>query len=381
MSHVPSRAMTVFLLAGIVAGAPESGQLRAGSQADAAQPSIQDRLNRVRTNLFSRADAVDDAIRELKAILASDPRSAEGHLLLGIAYRMQGAPELLGEAKAELRQALALNPGYVPARYYLAQLYLQVGRAERAKEEMEAALVQAPNHPQFLALLGEAERQLGNPGRSLELNREALKPDESFGEARYYLGLALFDLRQREEAIREFERVVQSGPGVVEPYLSLGTAYLDAGRIDDGMKTLVQASHINPARAEIRIQLARGFRSKGLLEKAEEQLKLAMPEGSATLSAPFAEQVEFEFHQEQGLLRFQQGRLQAAAAIFQKLLDIDPNHGPTNRHLAEVYLAQGSYKLALERAARAEKLGFPLSADKRKQLEAKLRGTQAGKRK
>ena len=66
----------------------------------------------------------------------------------------------MGEAVAELRQALALNPGFAPAHLYLAHIYLDLGRAGRAREEMWAALVQVPGNPQFLALLGETERQL-----------------------------------------------------------------------------------------------------------------------------------------------------------------------------------------------------------------------------
>ena len=193
-------------------------------------------MNRIREGLFSGTGRVNEAIRELKEILALDPGSAEGHLLLGIAYRTQGSPELVGEAVAELRQALALNSSFVPARFYLAHIYLDLGRAERAREELEAARAQAPGNPQFLALLGEAERQLKNPRRSLELNRQALQIDESFAEARYYLGLALYDLGQRDEAINELERVVQSGPKVVDAYLSLGTVYLEAGRFDRGLR-------------------------------------------------------------------------------------------------------------------------------------------------
>ena len=46
----------------------------------------------------------------------------------------------MGEAVAELRQALEINPDFVPARYYLAHIYLDLGRNERAREELQAAL-------------------------------------------------------------------------------------------------------------------------------------------------------------------------------------------------------------------------------------------------
>jgi tetratricopeptide (TPR) repeat protein len=331
---------------------------------------IRERLKRIQNGLFAGTANPDRAIKELKAILAVDPGSAEAHLLLGIAYRSAGSTELMGEAVAELRQALALNPGFVPAHFYLAHIYLDLGRSERARDELQTGLAQSPGNPQFMALLGEAERQLKNPTRSVELNREALKLDASSQESRYYLGLALFDLGKRDEAIVELERVVQAAPNVVDPYLSLGTAYVEAGRFDNALKVLQQGLRIDPARPELRIQMARAYRSKGLLDSADGQLRLAQPKGKVLGASIFQhQQIEFDFYLEQGLLRMQRGQLEPAAAAFRRVLEMDPNHGPTNRYLAEVYLLQGSYARAAEHAARAGKAGSPLPEDKRKALE------------
>ena len=337
ISRTRVRELSVLLLAGTVATTSMTPVRMTAAQAEPGKASVQERLKSVRADLFSRTDRVNDAIGELKEILTVDPGSAEGHMLLGMAYRMLGSSDLMGEAVAELRQALALSPDFVPARFYLAQIYLDLGRPARAREELEAALVTVPANPQFLALLGEAERHLGNPRRSLELNRQALKIDESFAQSRYYLGLALLDLGQRDEGIRELEQVVQSGPKVADAYLGLGSAYLEAGRLDRGVDVLRQGLSIAPSRPDIRIQLARAYRLKRLPDKAEEQLKLVKPAGSAAVASVFfQQQVESDFYMEQGLVRLQQGRLPAAADAFQTVLAKDPNHEPAARHLAEV---------------------------------------------
>ncbi len=152
-----------------LAAGPALHASQAGAVKTPAQEKTQETLNRVRGELFSGKGRPDEAIRSLKEVLAVDPGSAEGHLLLGIAYRTVGAPDLMGEAVAELRQALEINPEFVPARYYLAHIYLDLGRNERAREELQAALVTAPRNAQMLTLLGEVERQLKNPRRSLEV--------------------------------------------------------------------------------------------------------------------------------------------------------------------------------------------------------------------
>ena len=372
-----SLSLRAILLSGIVAVCvlwPASAAPQ--TQATSSSAELRERLGRVSADLFSATPHLTDDIRELKAILAADANVAEAHMLLGIAYRGLGSPEMMSEAVAELRQAISLSPGYVPARLYLAYIHLDLGRPQRAKEELEAALEQSPGNPQLLALEGESERQLKNPGRAVELTRQSLQVDSS-AEARYYLGLALFDLGKRPEAIKELEQVVASGQAAADAYLSLGIAYIEAGRFDDAIKTLVRGTGRDPSRPDLRIQLARGYRSKGVLDKAAEQLQLARrgpgPGGALAASEYRQQQVEFDLTLEGGALDAQRGRIAAAIAAFKKVLTMDPAHGPANRYLAQIYLRQGSYSAAAQFAARAEKAGAPLSPEERKQLQAGLR--------
>jgi tetratricopeptide (TPR) repeat protein len=310
----------------------------AASQVTAPPPAIQERLDRVSADLFSRAEHVKDDVRELKEILAVDPRSAEAHTLLGIAYSTLGSRDLKGEAVAEFRQALERDPTLVQVRFYLAHVYLDLGRAARAREELETALVQVPGHPEFLALLGETERQLKNPSRAVEVTRQALQADPSFAQARYYLALALLDLGQRDEAVKELEQVVQSGPPAIDPYLALGNAYVDGGRATDAIETLTNGLRLAPARPEPHIALARAYRSKGQLDKAEAQLALGVPKRTATAASsdyPY-QQVELDFYLERGMVKLRRGQLAAAAEAFKKVLDLEPHHEAATRELAEV---------------------------------------------
>jgi cytochrome c-type biogenesis protein CcmH/NrfG len=297
--------------------------------------AIRETVNRVAADLFSATPHPAEAIRQLTAILAADPGLAEGHMFLGIAYRVQGSPDLMGEAVAELRQALALNPSLALARMTLAHIYLDLARADRAREELAIAREQSPGHLQILAMSGEAERQLGNPRLAVELTRQALHVDATFVQARYYLALALLDLQQHAEAIREMEQVVKSGANPAEAYLGLGSAYLGARRVDDALAALNEAARLDPARPETHIKLARAYRAKGLLGRAVKELQLAMPAATAGLSALY-QNIESDLYMEEGLVRVQQGRLEAAAESFQKVLDIDSTHEPAKQQLAEV---------------------------------------------
>jgi Tfp pilus assembly protein PilF len=329
--HIFHRLIALALaLAGGAAGVP-----RAAAGQDGPPPAVVEQLNRLGANLFSAAPRPADAIEELKAILAADPGLAEAHLLLGIAYRAEGSTARLGEAVAELRQAIALKPSLLMARLTLARVYLDMARGSRAREELESALEEAPGRPEILSLLGEAERQLGNPRRSADLNREALEADAAFVQARYYLGLALLDLRQHADAIRELQRVAQSGANPVEANLALGTAFLAAGRPADALPPLQEAVRLAPANPEIHLRLARAFRTSRSFARADQELTLAKRHREAALGALYHD-LESELHLEEGLLRLAQGQLKAASAAFQRVLALNAKHEAARQGLAEV---------------------------------------------
>ncbi len=316
------------LLAVVLADMPQ----RATAQAPPA--STRERINRIGADLFSTSPHPTEAIAELKNILATEPGSAEAHLLLGLAYRIEGKPDLLGEAVAELRQALALNPDIGLARLSLARIYLDMARPGRARDELTTALERAPDQPQVLALLGETERQLGNTARAIELTRQALAADPAAPQTRYYLGLALTDAGQHAAAIKELQQVVQSGVNGAEANLGLGSAYLAAGRPKEAVGALREAVRLDPSRAEGHVWLARAYRVNGQLAEASRELAAAAP-SPESLSTLYTN-VQVEYHLEEGLVRLAQGRLDAAAAAFEKVLALDGTNAAAREKLAEV---------------------------------------------
>ena len=314
------------------------GTLMASRMLGAAQATddsaVRQKLNRIGADLFSATPHPADDVRELKAILGNAPSNAEAHMLLGIAYREQGSPDLMADAVAELRQAVALKPDLVYARMILARVYLDMARAARARDELDVALGQMPGNPQLLSLLGEAERQLGNPDRSEKFNRQVLEADPSLVQARYYLGLALRDLGRHADAIHELQLVAQSGVNPAEANLALGRTYLDAGRATEGLAALHEAERVAPTRPDIHLLLARAYRMKALLADAEKELDRARPFSTGGSDAVYRGS-EMEFYMEEGLLRLQQGRPDAALASFERVLAMDPNYAVAKQGLAE----------------------------------------------
>ena len=118
------RQIAVVLLASALAWA-QTPRADLGAQLGAAAEHLQ------------QGKAVQ-TIRECKAVLAADPRLAPAHMLLGLAYLGKGSPAMIADAKAELQQALDLDPQLVLARYYLARLYFDQGLREKARSNWSA---------------------------------------------------------------------------------------------------------------------------------------------------------------------------------------------------------------------------------------------------
>ena len=331
-----------------------------GIDAYQAAPPDEARARLQRGGEHLRSNENGQAVRELKAAVALDPRSATAHMLLGQAYLAQGAYEMMAEAKAELQQALSLDPKLVWARFHLAKIHFDLGRLEKARDELERGLAERPNLPHFLTLLGEVNRKLGNASRSIELHRKALEADPSMTPAHYYLGLACLDLGNEQEARRELETAVRSSYVIPEMYVALGSLYARRGELAAAGDLFLKAVALDPSRPEGHVRLAEVYRLRKAYERALSELELATREGKRFLTSPYFQQVKADTLFETARVYQDQGLAEKAIQAFGKVIEVDPEHGRTHRQLAELMFARGDYDRAGEHARRAEALGFPV---------------------
>jgi tetratricopeptide (TPR) repeat protein len=315
----------------------------------------------------------DAALAEFKKAVALDPNSAAAHQLLGQAYLQQHTYEAIGEAKSELVQALALDPSLIWARFYLARIYLDLGQPRKAKEQLEAGLRGRPNIPHLISLLGEANRQLGDPGLASEQNRRALEIDPSFFAARYYLGLALLELKQEDEAIQELEAAVKSKQPIPDLYLTLGSIYAQKGDLERAAGLYRMAAAAAPDRPEGHIKLGQVYRRKRLFARALEELRLALPEGRQFPSTPYYQQLQAETFLERGMVFQEQGVWARALENYLKAIDLKDDYGLAYRQSAEASFHLGEYARALEYALKADELKHPIEPSLREKIQEKVK--------
>ncbi|MCX6630331.1 MAG: tetratricopeptide repeat protein [Candidatus Solibacter sp.] len=296
------------------------------------------------------------AVRACKEAVGIDGQSGAAHLLLGQAYLALRSASMIAEAKAELQQALDLDPGLVWGRFYLAKVYLDTGRPDKAKGELEQALKTRPGVAHFLSLMGEAERKLGAPEAALVWHRKALEADPKMNTVHYYAALAYRDLKKDDEAIGELEASIQSPFVAPELYLTLGALYTQRKRYREAEDLCRKAIALDPAHAESYLNLAQLFNAQGLSSRALAALHQALPPGKTFPTSPYYQALQADIHFEFGRAYAAKGSSREAIAAYLRCLSLDAGRAVAHRNLAELYRAQGDGVHSAEQAALAGKL-------------------------
>jgi tetratricopeptide (TPR) repeat protein len=267
---------------------------------------------------------------------------------------------MIAEAKAELQQALDLDPHLLWARFYLAKIYIDQGLNEKAALQLERGLKERPNVPHFLSLLGEVRRKLGDPAASVDLNRKALQIDATMTPAHYYMALAYLDLKQDDAATGELESSIHSTYVAPEMYLALAALYGKSQRFAEGEELCRKAIALDASRPESYLNLARLYNAQHAGDKALEALRKALPDGKEFPSSAFYQQLHADIYVEQGAAYRTKRKTAQAIEAYSRALELDPSRGSVHLQLAELYLRTGDSARAIEHATAAEKLGSPI---------------------
>jgi tetratricopeptide (TPR) repeat protein len=340
---VPRLLIAVALLASVMAQAQTPRADSQGAQLGVAAQHLQQ-------------GKAEQAIRECKAVLAADPRSAPAHMLLGLAYLAQRSTAMVAEAKAELQQALDLDPELLWARFYLARLYLDQGLSEKAQEQLERGLKQSPGLPPLLSLLGEVRRKLGDSGASLELNRKALEADATMTPAHYFLALAYLDLKQEQAAMAELEKAIHSPDVTPEMYNALASLYIKKQQFSEAEDSCRKAIALDRSRPDTYLNLARAYNAQHASDKALEALRAALPQGKEFPVSEYYQGLEADVAVERGAAYTDKKMYARAIDEYARALDFDPRRAVIHRRLAELYLQNGDPAGAALHTKEADKL-------------------------
>jgi tetratricopeptide (TPR) repeat protein len=179
----------------------------------------------------------------------------------------------LSQAIAKLEESLTLDPAFSDALETLGILYSKADRLEDAIETMKRLAKASPNHVMAHANLSrfyvqkgmilEAEQEQAEARRlswKAELKaqkKEGAKPDQTPEE----------EAREREKEtasrIERYRKVIELDPADVLGYFSLGSAYLDAGRLEGAREAFECAIKVDPKHSPSFFSLGLALESLG----------------------------------------------------------------------------------------------------------------------
>jgi tetratricopeptide (TPR) repeat protein len=177
---------------------------------------------------------VRGAIAAHEAALAKDPSLVQAHANLISLYGRAGD---LAKAEERYQAAVKLGADLTEAHYDYGGVLALQEKWEAAAAAYRKTLALNPAHVQARNNLGQVLERQRQFAAAADEYRQALDYQPAFRLARFNLGRMLIALGRNDDAIGELTKLTHPQDSDTPKYLfALSTAYIRAGRKDDGIK-------------------------------------------------------------------------------------------------------------------------------------------------
>jgi len=177
----------------------------------------------VQVYLRSKSSPTATKTGVLNAAIAAAPKRAADLYHQALDSSAKGNHE---QAVSELKQALAIYPGFALALNELGVQYLKMGQPQKAVESLRAALKIQPDDFVTRLNYGIALIESKSPAEAEVQLRMAVNKNDSSWPAHMYLGISLIGLGRLDDAEQELLRALTvGGPRLGLPRYYLGGIY------------------------------------------------------------------------------------------------------------------------------------------------------------
>jgi len=287
-----------------------------------------------------------------------DPEHFQWAYYLGLVQAVNGKNE---EAAANLKDAVRIDPGYVPARIKLAEVLLGLGRMEEARLVCESILKDNPQLAPAYYWLGRIGTAEGHPAQAAEDYRKACELWPSYGTAHYALALAYQKSGQTADArlnMETYQKYKADGdPQPEDPmldavraldnsalaHLMKGVDLENAGQVEPAIAEHEEAVRQDAMLAQAHANLISLYARAGQPEKAEQAYRATV---KINPNLP-------QSHYDYGVFMIGQGRFSRAEAAFRKALESSPNYAEAHSNLGAMLERRGKFDEANREYQRA----------------------------
>jgi tetratricopeptide (TPR) repeat protein len=287
--------------------------------ADPASPQ----LNNALADLYFRTGHVREAESTARELLKSVPDNIDAHKLLGHIYLRalsdgQNAPSsasptgnVLDKAIAEFEKIVTLEPKSVEDRMILGQLYTVKHDQAKAEEEFKTAQAMDPDSEDVVLNLARLYAESGDNAQEAKV-LETVPVGDRTVRMEDALGASYEQLKRPKDAIAAYQRAADMEPGDARTLEALAQALLNDNQFDEALKQYGELLKADPENASALVHISEIQRRQGKYEDALTTIRKARAKDAKNLEAGYNE----------GLLLDVLGRLDDAAKVFEKMVDL-----------------------------------------------------------
>ena len=289
------------------------------------------------------------------------------------------------EAIKHFQAAIDIDPNSADAWYARADALQAVGRLPEAIESLNRTLALDSQSYQATATfaIGNCHVDLNDLPAAIECYDQALAADPSLDRVWHNRGMALVNLGRFEEAAGSYARAAELDPLAISTHLWQGYCLERLGQQDEAENCFARAARSNAtydianAWMQIGAYLERGNEAEQALAAYDRALQLRptwgvawVRRGTCLAQRRFDDEASEAFDRaialddatkltalvSKGELLRRQGRIRAATAIYQRVLDAPPGSADDHCARANAFRALGNYAEALSSIALAKRL-------------------------
>jgi predicted TPR repeat methyltransferase len=260
-----------------------------------------------------RAGRLHPAMQQLIAACSLDKQDPEIWFYLGTVHGLLGDAS---SAEKSFRAALALRPGFIQARFNLANALRDQDRLAEAEQEYRAVTRHVVQHaPAWVALAYVLIKQ-GRLSEAEAAARRAIQSSPRSADSHVALGSVHLARKEPDEAIKQFTKAMKHDPDSVPALVNLGLACKSMGRFSEAKKFLSRAVAIQPRLPEAHYTLGVIHLQEGDMDAAELAFSRTLDHDPRNVHA---------YEQLGALLRHQDKR-EAAVALYRRFAKACPEH-------------------------------------------------------
>ena len=245
----------------------------------------------------------------------------------------------LRDAVTIYKEILSADPDHPIALHQFGVTAIMAGQGDLAVDLIERAITAAGDDgASFRPDLAYALAMVGYHGEALEIYESLLTAQPNDGETRVNFANLLYVLQRADEAEAEYRKAIALSPAHVEAYANLGTLLHEGQRYEEAIETFQAALALQPESADLHHNLGAVYRALDRFDEA------AASYAEAVRRAPNRP----DLHEKHGAALSASGDLDEAAAAFRRALAQTPDFVDARTGLAEVAMAQGAPKSAID---------------------------------